>query len=194
MNREVDLFTSSKLFRRIATVTAAFLLMSSAALAGADPVPVAPAAPAPAVVNSGAGCNKCAPCGCEKKPGLLDRLKEKFGKKSGDCCAPVPACAPVKVPLPCNTCGSSAADRPNLLDKLKSRWSSKHSNCGPTCCTAGAPIIQPGTGTAPKEMPKPKDVKPKSDDKPKAGTSGSIPLPLPPVNGAGGLTGSGSPY
>ncbi len=173
-------------------MTAAFLLMSSAALAGADPAPT-PAAPAPAVVHSGAGCKNCtpAPCGCEK-PNLLDRLKAKFGKKCHDCSsAPVPAAAPVAPPAPRNACSPcSVADRPNLLDKLKSRLGQlKASHCGPVCDPCGARVA-PATGgtTPPKEMPKPKDEKPK----PKGGTSSSLPVPLP--NAVGGLAVSGSPY
>jgi hypothetical protein len=197
-------------------VNAAFLLMSSAALAGADPMP-APAAP---VVVSGAGCSNCGPpvhysdCGCSK-PGLLDRFKARFGKKSHDCgCAPAPCptpcpppapCPPPCAPAPCHTC-KSAADRPNLFDTLKSRWGHKKS-CGPTCDPCGAshlggcatPLpadahpVTPGTGTPPKVMPKPVDPKadPKADPKGKGNSTGA-PL-APTVNGAG-LTAPGSPY
>ncbi len=171
-------------------MNAAFLIMSSAALAGADPAPPAHPPAAPMVV-SGAGCNNCgAPAGCcDKKPGLLDRIKSRLGgigKKAHDCgCAPAPA--PCAAPAPCNTCG--AADRPNLFDKLKSRWGSKKSNCGPTCDPCGAAHLTPppatGGTTPPTEMPKPKDEKPK--ETPKGGNSSSIPpIPtVPPIAGAG---------
>lgn len=183
-------------------MNAAFLLMTSAALAGADPAPPPPPPAAPVVV-SGAGCNNCAPayaagC-CEKKPGLLDRIKSRLGgigKKSHDCgCAPAPA--PCATPAPCNTCGGASA-RPNLFDTLKARWGhKKHSNCGPTCDPCGAAHIAPpvtggtiGGTTPPKEMPKPKDEKPKDkpkDEKPKGGNTSSVPpIPsVPPIAGAG---------
>ncbi len=191
-------------------MNAAFLLMSTAALAGADPAPPTPApAPAAPAVVSGSGCSNCgAPpvytggC-CEPKMGLLDKLKSRmggFGKKSCGC-APAPvSCAPA----PCSTC-SSVANRPNLFDTLKSRMGSKkhcggHTGCGPTCDTCGATHLMPPTGapvpptgTPPKEMPKtdaPKTEAPK--EMPKGGSTSSIPQPLPSVSGAG-LTGT-SPY
>ncbi|AMV27655.1 hypothetical protein VT84_24860 [Gemmata sp. SH-PL17] len=177
-------------------MTAAFLLMSSAALAGADPVAQpAPATPAPVVV-SGAGCSNCGTPACDPcasgKVGLLDKLKARFPKKSHDCCTPAPA--------PCDPC---AGAKPNLLDKLKARWSSKksHDCCTPACDPCGAapaaPVTPPTTGgtTPPKEMPKgttpPKET-PKATTPPKGGVS--IPLPLPPVTGASGLAGSSNPY
>ncbi len=196
-------------------MTAAFLLMSSAALAGADVSPPPAAHPAPVVVSTGAGCSNCsAPsCGCSThKVGLFDKLKSKFGKRTSDCgCAPVPSCAPVYVPPPaaCNTCATSTSARPNLLDKLKSRCGhTKASSCGPTCgsarlgggcATPGTPYVPPVTGTTPppKEMPKdPKEVgkDPKNKPIPPKGGVNITPLPLPPVNGAGGLTAPGSPY
>ena len=109
-------------------------------------------------------------------------------------------------PAPCHSCPTSVADRPNLFDKLKSRMGCKKKHgpccdpCGATvggCATplpAGAAPVVPVTPVPPKDMPKPKDVKP-VDPKPKGGNSSSIPAPLPAaptVNGAG-LTGN-SPY
>jgi hypothetical protein len=194
------------------TVNAAFLLMSTAALTGADATP--PAAHAPVVISSGAGCSNCGTpavsyahtgCGCAPaKVGLLDKLKAKFGKKSHDCgCAPAPA---VVHHAPCHTCPTTIAARPNLLDKLKARMSSKKAAaCGPVCDPCGAAHLAPATpvehppvtGTPPKEMPKetPKEM-PKPKDLPKdlpkdAPKAGAVP---PPVTGAGGLTGAGSPY
>lgn len=167
-------------------MNAAFLLMSTAALAGADPVPAPPAAPA--VISTGHGCNNCAPATCCEKAGLLDKIKARLGSlkhKSRDC-----GCAPAPAPAPCHTCAKGIADRPNLFDKLKARWGShKACGCAPACdpC-ASAPAPAPaGGGTAPKEMPKPKDT-PKVDPKPKGNVA--IPAPLPPVTGASGT----SPY
>lgn len=172
-------------------MNAAFLLMSSAALAGADPAPAASVAPA--VISTGHGCTNCGSPAttCCPKTGLLDKIKARLGSwkhKSDDCgCAPAPAPA-------CHTCPKSVADRPNLLDKLKARLGSKKScGCAPACdpC-ATAPAhdahpAPPGGGTAPKEMPKPKEP-PKVDPKPKGNVA--IPAPLPPVTGAAGT----SPY
>jgi hypothetical protein len=183
-----------------AAVNTAFLLISSAALAGADPMP----APHPAaVVVSGTGCSNCAPASdCCSKAGLFDRIKGRLGgRKAHDCgapaCAPAPApvpCAPACAPAPCGP--KSCADRPNLLDTLKARWGSKHGPCCDPCgathvsgCAAplpaGAAPVVPGTG-APKEMPKPKDKEPVK------GNLTSAPV-APTVNGAG-LTRPTSPY
>lgn len=179
-------------------MNAAFLLMSSAALAGADVAP--PPAPAPAVISSGAGCSNCgapavAPCGdCGKaKIGLLDKLKARLGglgKKSHDCgCAPAPA--------PCDPCATAAA-RPNLLERLKGRLGHKKCHtCGPVCdpCGGAATVLSspPVTGappavanpSAPKEMPKPKDAAP---------PKGGVLAPVPPITGASGLADANSPY
>ena len=198
-------------------MNAAFLLMSSAALAGADVAPPPPAATAPVVVHGTGGCTNCgtpAPvssCGCEKKVGLFYKLKSKcggFGKKPSHDCGCVPACAPAPMPLPtchtCNTCPTSIASRPNLLDKMKG-WCGhkKASHCGPVCdscgvtattgcATPGAPYVPPTTGgtttTPPKEMPKETPKTTPPVVKPK-GDAG-VPLPLPPVSGASGT----SPY
>ena len=102
-------------------MNAAFLIMSSAALAGADPIP--PQYAPPIVYSGGAGCSTCgapAPvadcCGKAHKVGLLDKLKARFsgfGKKSHGCgCTAEPACAPAPVCAPapaCNTCSTGGA-------------------------------------------------------------------------------------
>ncbi len=172
---------------RTAVVNAAFLIMTSAALAGADPAPPPPPPAAPIVVSGSAGCTNCgaATTGCcgSSKAGLFTRLKDRFGRKSHDC-----GCAPAPAPSCCDTCNSGCS-RPNLLDTLKARWNAKkHRNscCTPCCdpCGGAQPATtQPGTGTTPpKEMPNPKGNKPKEK-------SVSIPLvPTPTV-----LAGS-SPY
>jgi hypothetical protein len=195
-------------------VNAAFLIMSSAALAGADPAPPPPLPAAPVVV-SGAGCSSCGTpayssgcCGSSKQ-GLFDKLKGRFGgfgKKSHGCgCAP--ACAPPApacAPAPCNTCNAwnscptSIASRSNLFDTLKSRWGHKKKH-GPCCDTCGAATAVDGcaaplpVGAPPVVVPgptaPPKEMpKPKETVKPK----GNVSAPLPPVSGAG-LTGP-SPY
>jgi hypothetical protein len=187
-------------------VNAAFLIMSSAALAGADPAPTPPPPAAPVVV-SGTGCSNCgAPAysGCcgSSKVSFWDRLKSRFsgfGKKRHSCeCAPAPACntcAPAPVytyaPAPaaaCDTCGCGAS-RPNLFDRLKERWGSKKHACGPTCdaCSASAypatPVAPaPGSPTPPDKMPAPPEKKPGAN-------ASYVPQPMPGVS----LVGN-SPY
>lgn len=144
-------------------MNAAFLIMSSAALAGADLAPPPPPHAAPIAVNGGAGCSNCgAPavasyggscgdCCGGAKTGLMGHFKGRFGKKSHDHgCAPVPSCC---APAPAACCDAPCA-RPNLFDTLKSRWGAKHhrgSSCcntygGSACCDPcaggyGAPVI-----------------------------------------------------
>jgi len=86
-------------------VNAAYLLLTSAWLAGADAAPAAPAPVASApVVASGSccgtagGCSSCADtCGCERTK-FWDKCKAKFHKKdcgcesSCGCAAPAPTC------------------------------------------------------------------------------------------------------
>ena len=94
-------------------MNAAFLIMTSAALSGADPVPTPPPPAAPVVVSTGAGCSNCgtvAPSCCgSSRVGLFDRIKSRcggFGKRSKNCgCAPTPCCppAPCYTPKPCCT-------------------------------------------------------------------------------------------
>jgi hypothetical protein len=192
-------------------VNAAYLIMSSAVLVGADPAPPPPPPAAPVVVSTGAGCNNCGipscnPCNtCDSKPNLLDRLKAKFGRKHSCGCAPAcpqpcaPACTPA--PAPCNTCNTcgSAPSRPNLLDKIKSWCGGRKKKAGPCCDPCGAyhlsPVAPatPATPGTPQEMPKPKEKEaPKTKEK---GLNSGIPnpLPVPPTTGTG-LTGSTSPY
>lgn len=162
-------------------VNAAFLIMSSVALTGADPAPATPAPVAPVVINGGAGCSPCgAPACCESsRPNLWDRLKARLAtKKSRSCCSTscAPACPPVCAPKPppppcvqackpCPTTCEPTCSKPGLFDRLKWWWGSKKHRNGPCCDPCGgihlAPTTPgtmpaPGTPPAPKEMPKPK--------------------------------------
>lgn len=130
----------------------AFLMLTSAWLAGADPVPAAQPA-APIVASSscngcGGGCNSgCGNTGCceeAKKPGLFARLCA--GKKHDDCgcdscntCEKAPRYKEPKCKEPrapkckapkaesCNTCEDSCGKKPGLFARLCGK---KHDDCG----------------------------------------------------------------
>jgi hypothetical protein len=121
-------------------VNAAFIMLTSAWLAGADPAP--PAAPpvpvpaAPAVVATGNGCggcgDACADACCEghhrKKllAGLGGKLKGR--KHHGDCCeaAPAPCCAPAPKPV---CCAPAPAPKPVCCAPAPAP-----APCGNECC------------------------------------------------------------
>ena len=96
-------------------MNAAFLLLTTAWVAGADAAPAA----APAVTST-SSCNSS----CCDKPSLLDKLRAKFAK---DCCE-APKCEAPKVVKcekkadPCDPCKES------ILDKLRAKL---HKN---DCC------------------------------------------------------------
>jgi len=123
-------------------VNAAFLLVTTAWLAGADihPAPIA-AAPVATPVYSSAPAGGCTSCGggggstcevntcCEQKECFLKKLLAKF--KKDDCCQP--ACPT------CNTC-DTGCQKECFLDKLKAKFK-KNDCCQPSCqpcqtCTA----------------------------------------------------------
>jgi len=143
-------------------MNAAFLLVTTVWLAGADPVPekapppapapatAAPAAPAPAPC---AGCGACGSC-CESE-GFLAKLRARFHKDTCDTCAPAPCCAPAPkyAPAPCFTpapkCASACdtCDGPSLLDRIKARLHKDDCGCAPTCgcqATCGSACDAPG--------------------------------------------------
>jgi hypothetical protein len=113
-------------------VNAAFLMLTTAWLAGADPVPVAPAPAAPVVANGsccggGSGCGGAADCGCDdgcgRRPGFFARL---FAKKSNDCGCET-SCQP-SCQSSCDSCDSGRGKRAKR---------SRGSDCcesAPTCC------------------------------------------------------------
>ena len=145
-------------------MNAAFLLVTSAWLAGQAPPPPArpaPPPPPPTAVASSACCDTGCDSGCGGH-GLFARLRELFHRH--DCCedtchpAPPPPPPPVKHDC-CDDCGC----RPRLLDRLRALF--HHDDCCDTCGTAGPhgagapgpapePIRAPKSAEPPKEMPK----------------------------------------
>lgn len=142
-------------------MNAAFLLVTTAWLAGADAPVAKPApAPAPAVAPAACGascgscCNDCGSC-CEDKPGLFARLCARFKKndccdsccaptpccKPTTCCAPAPVCKPACCPAPtCNDCCEKEGFFKRLCGKFKKNDCCD--SCAPTCC-APAPVCKP---------------------------------------------------
>jgi hypothetical protein len=148
-------------------VNAAFLLVTSAWLAGqAAPAPAAPAPTSPPahVVSSSAccdtGCDSC--CG----GGLFARLRALF-QRHDDCCdSCAPKCAPAPVHKDCcaTTSCCDECEHGGLFARLRS-WFHRNDccdSCGTDCCgTAGAhaapgpePIKAPKSSEPPKAMPK----------------------------------------
>ena len=201
-------------------MNAAFLIMTSAALAGADPAPPPPPPAAPVVV-SGAGCNNCAPAPgcCGSKTGFLDRLRGRLGgglfkKKGHDCCAPAPCPAPCPPPCPkpapCPApCPPAPCVKPApcpapapchacptsvaCRPNLLDTLKSRMGHKKKSCC---APSCDP-CGAAhlmpapgPGPVTPPKEMPKGKDEKPKGGNTGAIPQPFPSV--PAGVT--GSPY
>jgi hypothetical protein len=142
----------------VSLVNAAYLLLTSAWLAGADAAPAAPAPAAPAPVASapvvasgsccgggcgGGGCSSCADtCGCEKVK-FWDKWRAKFHKDCGcetscGCAAPAPSCgcsAPVHHVHAAPSCGC-AAPAPSCGCSAPAH----HVHAAPSCgCAAPAP-------------------------------------------------------
>jgi hypothetical protein len=135
-------------------VNAAFLLMSSTLVAGADSPPVAAPAPAPVIVQPaptwpspaygvpGGGCSNCAgtgiapgcsdPCPCEGRKGLFSRLRGR----DNEC-----DCSPKErrrlfhgfTTSACDDCGSG---RDGLLSRLRA-----HFHKGDDCCDSGCSTV-----------------------------------------------------
>ena len=125
------------------TVNAAFLLVTTAWLAGAGDCC---GGSAPVVSSCGScctsSCNSCCDTGCSA--GLLERLRARFHQN--DCCNTCNDC--------CNTC-NDCCEKPGLLDRLRARFhndccDSCCDSCGSSCCgSTAAPAAAPA-----KEMPK----------------------------------------
>jgi hypothetical protein len=157
--------------RRIFTVTATLILMTSAFVAGGDCGGCA----APA-----ASC--CDPCA---RVSMMDKMRARMAlhkskkadnccdpcaKPAPTCCAPAPAPAPVCCPAPAPACPTECdpCAKPSLLDRLRARFHKKNDCCEPVsdCCGAapahpGAPAL-PGTPGAPATpaAPAPKPIPP----------------------------------
>lgn|GEM_PF-2903724 len=132
-------------------MNAAFLIMSTAALAGADPTMPPPPPAAPVVVSTGAGCSNCGTpvsTGCcgSTKAGLLDRIKARwgggFGRKKSSCgCAPTPCCVstPAITGTPIYTPGQVYAPPPSYTTYTPAPCCAPAApapcnTCAPTCC------------------------------------------------------------
>lgn len=184
-------------------MNAAFLLVTTAWLAGQAPQPPAaapapaPIAVAPAPAHIASGCNSCGSacdaCNDCEKPGLFARLRDKFRSKGcNDCCDTCNTCAtPVKIAVPCETtCGScgacdSCCDKPSLRDRLRGMF--KRNKCDDCCSTpcnsCGAAIAAPAPAAAPVGEPigAPKKVEPPKS-MPAGGKVGQILIPQPANN------------
>ncbi len=156
-------------------MNASVLLLSSALLAGADPVPVVTAAPIAGVAVGCGGCSSapavacapdCAPsCG---RVGLLDRLRARLAARRAPKCqpactpAPAPCCAPAAAPAPAPCCGTPVftgfttscadpCDRGGLLARLRARFhGSRNCDAGTAphvACSVGCGAVP--TGCAP---------------------------------------------
>jgi len=164
-------------------VNAAFLLVTTAWLAGADPVaaPAAPAAPAtaaPAVVSS-SSCNSCGSCGdacCDSGHTLCGRLKGLFASHRHDscgscetcaapapkCCAPAPKpCCPAPAPA-CNSCGTShdSCGCGSFGGRLRGLFHRTSSCCETTACSdcGAAPATAPAPAGKAEPIPAPKEA------------------------------------
>ena len=124
-------------------MNAAFLLVTTAWLAGADPIPAAPVAAPAMVAAPGAGCSSCGASTCGScgtgadREGLLSKLRARFHRDSCDscapACAPAPVCAPKCAPAPvCNTC-NSCDEGPGFFAKLKAKFAREDCGCKGSC-------------------------------------------------------------
>jgi hypothetical protein len=127
-------------------VNAAYLLLTSAWLAGADPAPQAHAAPAAAapVVSTGSccggGCSAdtcCDPCG---RSGFFDRVRDKFRRKNDCCDTCAPACQ-----APCQTsCAPTCCDSGPRFDF--SRFKRKNNDCCAPVTSCCQPVVSQSCG------------------------------------------------
>lgn len=146
-------------------MNAAYLMLTTAWLAGADPVPAAQAAPAVvASSNCGgcgsgcnSGCNTCCDDPCAKKPGLFARLCAKKGNDCGcesscNTCDRAPKCREPRAPkckaprepkcrAPKNDCcDDPCAKKPGLFARL---FAKKGNDCG---CDSGCGCATASSG------------------------------------------------
>ncbi|MBY0523896.1 MAG: hypothetical protein K2R98_10890 [Gemmataceae bacterium] len=162
---------------------AAFLLMTSALLTGADPVPAAPLAPVPVVApggaccggNCGSGCDTCNTC-CEKES-FLKKCFKKFHKNDCCeplCCEPAPCCQPAPCcdtgckkhkhhkkeccQPTCDTC-DSCCEKESFLKKCFKKFHKK--DCCDTCCdtcnSCGTTIMPAAPAIKAEPIAPPKD-------------------------------------
>ncbi len=138
-------------------MNAAYLMLTTAWLAGADPAPATPVAPTGPVVAApigggcGGGCG-CATEACCERESLCAKIKAKFKRHecgceqsccapAPTCCAPKPVCCPAPKPVCCPapaptcchaapvSCGCGCEERVSCWEKLKAKFR-KHNDCG----------------------------------------------------------------
>lgn len=181
-------------------MNAAFLLVTTAWFAGADPAPATSAAPHAGAVAStpvGGGCcggssgcaNSCCDC-CDSccKPSLLQRLRARRCCQT-NCCECCDTCATTSSSC-CNnvSCGcTSSCDcccKPGLLQRLRARRSCCCDSCCDSCCGTGV-----GGSSAPAVMPSAEPLKtlPKESTPKKSGAVQSHGLGLTPASSSNGL-------
>jgi hypothetical protein len=131
-------------------VNAAFLLVTTAWLAGADAAPTA--APEKPAVTTSSCTGDCGAC-CDAHEGFWTKLKGRFHRGDDCCnpcpkpvCAPAPKCAPAPAPKcnPCDTC-----PKESCFSKLKGlfRHGGECNSCEkPACAPACAPAPKPSCG------------------------------------------------
>jgi hypothetical protein len=177
-------FAEMRLQRRITLVNAAFLLVTTAWFAGADPAPATHAAPAGSVASApvaggcygGATCNDgCGCCDCCCKPSLLQRLRARKCCNSCDCCntCATPCCNTNCCDNVSGHCGSccDCCCKPSLLQRLRARKC-----CCDSCCDGcgynGCGSSVGGAGAPPATMPSAEPIKvlPKDATPKKSGT------------------------
>jgi hypothetical protein len=132
-------------------VNAAFLLVTSAWLAGGDTPPPAakPATPAPIAApatstwSGGCGCTT----GCEEKPSFFERLKARFAKhKCEECgCGATTTVTSSCGCAPKTECG--CGPKFSFGDKLKGLFHKHSEECG--CSTCGSPAVVTPAVTSP---------------------------------------------
>lgn len=137
-------------------MNAAFLLVTSAWLAGQAPAVEAPKtiapAPAPAITahaapiaqGCGGGCGSCETSCCDScsKPSLMDRLRARF--KKNDCCDSCNTCSS------CSTCTTvkytscdSCCEKEGFFSRLRNKF--RKSDCCDSCNTCGTGCSSCGT-------------------------------------------------
>ena len=167
-------------------MNAAFLVLTTAWLAGAEAAPAAPPKNPPATAAPAGSCSGscgacCDSCGRER---LIDRLRSRFHR--GDCCD---SCKPAKCDSccererlidrlrsrfhrgdccdscksSCGACNDCGCGRERLIDRIRARF---HRNgCCDDCCGSAGPAKGPEQIGPPKETPK----KMPSSEPPKVG-------------------------
>ena len=148
-------------------MNAAFLLVTTAWIAGADTAaPAAPTTPPPAAaavhsVGTGgcASCGGCTSCGCDtgcEHESLFSKLKARFHRSDCGCNTGCNTCNT------CNAC-DTCCEHESFFSKLKARFHHGDCGCDTGCGTCGgcAGVISTAPGTI---MPKAEPIGPPKED------------------------------